>query len=467
MNNNMPVLGFFRERNDTEEFKFKAPFYQQAYHELLEMLEQRGIYVAVLMGQSSYLGQGRFAKHWVQVKRDGQWVFEKRGPITPNIVWVKDQFVADDASQINSAQFRQVCSDKNLSYDLLQQFQPRSLVVNNQAELERAVADLPGKMAVVKTPTGNSGLGVFVGLKQDFNYAEFNKPFPLQVQEFIETEGGIPGIVEGRHDFRVVTMNGEAIVATLRTPPQDGFKSNIGYGGFTRLVDVSEIPADLKELVAQIDAKLATISTERFYSADFGLTSQGWRLFEVNAMPGTLNRERGEPAVYYQQKLVEFLASVTERAMVKAIPSQRVIGRSERIDLIDFNLNNLPAKIDTGAYSSSIDHSQAKLVERDGRQVLEFILLRPERPGYTGELLTTEQFEMTEVKNSNGCETRFVIFADIKVGDFVKKCRLTLANRADLRYPVLIGRRFLREANMLVDVNKGQGLPDDEEERRI
>lgn len=467
MEKRTPILGFFRERNDTEEFKFKAPFYQQAYHELLEMLEQRGIYVAVLMGQSSYLGQGRFAKHWVQVKRDGQWVFEKRGPIAPDIVWVKDQFVADDAWQINSAQFRQVCSDKNLSYDLLQQFQPHSSVVNNQAELERAVADLPGEMAVVKTPTGNSGLGVFVGLKQDFNYTEFNKPFPLQVQEFIETSGGIPGIVEGRHDFRVVTMNGEAIVATLRTPPQDGFKSNIGYGGFTRLVDVSEIPADLKELVAQIDAKLATISTERFYSADFGLTSQGWRLFEVNAMPGTLNRERGEPAVYYQQKLVEFLASVTERAMAKASPSQRVIGRSERIDLVDFNLNNLPAKIDTGAYSSSIDHSQAKLVERDGRQVLEFILLRPERPGYIGELITTEQFEMTEVKNSNGCETRFVIFADIKVGDFVKKCRLTLANRADLRYPVLIGRRFLREANMLVDVNKGQGLPDDEEERRI
>lgn len=467
MDKRTPILGFFRERNDTEEFKFKAPFYQQAYHELLEMLEQRGVYVAILMGQSSYLGQGRFAKHWAQVKLDGQWVFEKRGPITPDIVWVKDQFVADDALQINSAQFRQVCSDKNLSYDLLQQFQPRSLVVNNQAELERAVADLPGEMAVVKTPTGNSGLGVFVGLKQDFNYTEFNKPFPLQVQEFIETSGGIPGIVEGRHDFRVVTMNGEAIVATLRTPPQDGFKSNIGYGGFTRLVDVSEIPADLKELVAQIDAKLATISAERFYSADFGLTSQGWRLFEVNAMPGTLNRERGEPAVYYQQKLVEFLASVTERAMAKASPSQRVIGRSERIDLVDFNLNNLPAKIDTGAYSSSIDHSQAKLVERDGRQVLEFILLRPERPGYIGELITTEQFEMTEVKNSNGCETRFVIFADIKVGDFVKKCRLTLANRADLRYPVLIGRRFLREANMLVDVNKGQGLPDDEEERRI
>ena len=39
MDKRTPILGFFRERNDTEEFKFKAPFYQQAYHELLEMLE--------------------------------------------------------------------------------------------------------------------------------------------------------------------------------------------------------------------------------------------------------------------------------------------------------------------------------------------------------------------------------------------------------------------------------------------
>lgn len=467
MTKRTPILGFFREKNDTEEFKFKAPFYKQAYHELLEMLEQRGVYVAILMGQSSYLGQGRFTKHWVQVKRDGRWVFEKRGPIRPDITWVKDQLVAADALQINSANFRQICSDKNLSYDLLSQFQSRSLVVHNQTELEQAITDLPGEMAVVKTPTGNSGLGVFVGLKQDFNYADFNKPFPLQVQEFIETKGGIPGLVKGRHDFRVVIMNGEAIIATLRTPPQDGFKSNIGYGGFTRLVDVSEIPAELKTLVSQIDAQLATISAERFYSADFGLTDQGWRLFEVNAMPGTINRERGEPAVYYQQKMVEFLASVAERAMEQVSTPQRVIGRSERIKLLDFKLKDLPAKIDTGAYSSSIDHSEAKLVERDGRQMLEFVLLRPGRPGYTGEVITIEQFETTEVKNSNGSETRFVIFADIEVGGFVKKCRLTLANRAHLRYPVLIGRRFLREANVLVDVNQGQGLPDDEEERNL
>lgn len=466
MTKRTPILGFFREKNDTEEFKFKAPFYQQAYHELLEMLEQRGIYVAVLMGQSSYLGQGKFTKHWVQVKRDGRWQFEKRGAITPDIIWVKDQLVADDAPQLNSAQFRQICSDKQLSYQLLQEFQPSSVLVETVAELERAVADLPGEMAVVKALTGNSGLGVFVGPKSDFNYQEFNKPFPLQVQEYIETSGGIPGIVNGRHDFRVVSMNGEPIIATLRTPPEGGFKSNIGYGGMTKLLAVDEIPAELKQLVAAVDAKLATIGTERYYSADFGLTAQGWRLFEVNAMPGTINRERGEPAVYYQQKLVDFLAGVAERA-IQTSTKPVVIGRAERITIVNFNLHDLPAKIDTGAYSSSIDHSQAQLVERDGQQVLEFVLMRPGRDGYTGQVLTTTEFETTEVKNSNGTETRFVIFTDIAINGFVKKCRLTLANRSHLRYPVLIGRRFLRETGALVDVNQGKGLPDDEEERNL
>ncbi len=468
MNKNMPVLGFFREKNDTEEFKFKAPFYQQAYHELLALLEQRGIYVAILMGQGSYLGAGKFAKHWAQVERDGQFVFEKRGEITPDVVWVKDQFLADDALQLNSPRFREVCSDKNLSYELLAEFQPKSFLVKNLDELNQAIEGLPGEIAVVKTLTGNSGLGVFVGKKTEFNYDDFARDFPLQVQEYIETGVGIAGIVDGRHDFRVVVMNGEPAIATLRTPPADGYKSNIGYGGATRLLEVAQIPADLRQLVAQIDQKLATISQDRFYSADFGMTENGWRLFEVNAMPGTINRDRGEPALAYQQKLADFLAAVTLRAKASAdTDTPRVIGRAERVELLDYGLCNLPAKIDTGAYSSSIDHSSAELLNEDGVQKLQFVLLRPGRTGYTGEKITTEEFEITEVKNSNGSEKRFVIFGQIKIKGFVKKCRLTLADRGHLRYPLLIGRRFLREAKVLVDVNQGQGLPDDEEERNL
>ncbi|MDO4870638.1 MAG: RimK/LysX family protein [Candidatus Saccharibacteria bacterium] len=466
MNDNMPVLGFFREKNDTEEFKFKSPSYQQAYQELIELLNECGIYVAILMGQNSYVGHGKFSKHWVQVKRDGQYVFEKRGEIKPDIVWVKDLFLADDVLQLNSPAFRDIAADKHKTYELLSEFQPKSSVVYDYEQLTQAISETSGEMIVIKTLTGNSGLGVFVGRKTDFDYNQFAKEFPLQVQEYIETNIGIDGIVDDRHDFRVVIINGQPIIATLRTPPEGGLKSNIGYGGMTRLLDVEQIPFDLKQIVAKIDQKLTAISQDRFYSADFGMTANGWRLFEINSMPGTINRDRGDPAIKYQQRLVEFLADLTRRSMMDTIKPQ-IIGRAERVDLIDYNLQNLPAKIDTGAYSSSIDHSLAEVIEEDGQQKLQFILLRPGRVGYTGQKNITDNFEVTEVKNSNGSEKRYVIFSRIKINGFVKKCRLTLADRGQLRYPVLIGRRFLREANVLVDVNKGQGLPDDEEERKI
>lgn len=145
----------------------------------------------------------------------------------------------------------------------------------------------------------------------------------------------------------------------------------------------------------------------------------------------------------------------------------KVIGRSERVDIPSLGLAQVPAKIDTGAYSSSIDCSSVNLTEQDGRSVLEYVVLRPGREGYTGQAVATEDFEMTEVKNSNGVERRYVVFLDLGLEGQTHRCRITLANRSQLRYPVLIGRKFLRETGYLVDVTKGTGLAGDEEERLL
>lgn len=145
----------------------------------------------------------------------------------------------------------------------------------------------------------------------------------------------------------------------------------------------------------------------------------------------------------------------------------RILGRAERIDLPAFAMVNMPAKVDTGAYSSSIDCQAARVVKQGDQEVLEFVLLSPGREGYTDKKLHTTDFTQTEVTNSNGQERRFVIFTDMIVRGERTRCRFTLANRSKLRYPVLIGRRFIREANYLVDVAQGQGLPQDEEERDL
>ena len=145
----------------------------------------------------------------------------------------------------------------------------------------------------------------------------------------------------------------------------------------------------------------------------------------------------------------------------------KVLGRAERVSLPEFGLVNLPAKVDTGAYSSSIDCEKVELLQQGSEQTLSFVLLRPGRDGYTGQAVTTKDFDVTEVTNANGVQKRFVIFADMIINEETVKCRFTLTDRSKLRYPVLIGRRFIREAAYVVDVTVGEGLPDDEEERGL
>lgn len=304
-----PIVGIFRERRDIDQFIFKAPHYQQAYHEIIDQLNEKGVYVAVLMGQGSYLGHGRFAKHWAQTNRNGVYAFEPRGPITVDMVFEKDLFKGDGRVYVlNPPTLRDLCRDKHASYDLLREFYPKSAMAANHDELSTILATMPGEMVALKTLQGNSGEGVFVGTKNDALRHSLN--YPVQVQEFVETSGGIPDITTKRHDLRVVMVNGAPILCTLRTPPAGGLKSNLGYGGETELIPLDDLPLTLREVCSTIDKRLADLAPHRLYSADFGLTPKGWRLFEINAMPGTVNRARGEPALHYQDQLTDFLKQV-------------------------------------------------------------------------------------------------------------------------------------------------------------
>lgn len=303
---NKPILGIFREHRDIEGFVFKAPHYQQAYHEIIDQLHAKGVYVAILMGQGSYRGSGEFSKHWVQIKKDGQYSYEKRGAIRIDALYDKDHFKTDGhLLMVNNQALHDLCWSKEKTYEVLGDFHPKTIEVKNVAELKDALGKMPGDKVALKELTGSSGKGVFVGQKTEATTTGLQ--FPLLVQEFIETSAGVPGITNKRHDVRVVLANGELIAATLRTPPEGGLKSNIGYGGENRLLNVTDLPAELLAICKKIDKRLQPYGIFRLYSVDFGLTPNGWRMFEANSTPGALNQGRGQPAMLYQEKLTNFL----------------------------------------------------------------------------------------------------------------------------------------------------------------
>ncbi|MEN7547322.1 RimK/LysX family protein [Rapidithrix thailandica] len=130
----------------------------------------------------------------------------------------------------------------------------------------------------------------------------------------------------------------------------------------------------------------------------------------------------------------------------------KIIGRKDRIDLPEFNLNNLDAKIDTGAYGCAIHCHHIELVLRDGKEILRFKLLDPSHPEYEGDYYYSHSFGIKKVKNTSGVsEERFTIKTQMIVFGKSYRTVFSLADRENMKYPVLIGRKFLTK-KFLVDV---------------
>ncbi len=127
----------------------------------------------------------------------------------------------------------------------------------------------------------------------------------------------------------------------------------------------------------------------------------------------------------------------------------KFIGRSEKADFPAFELKNLNVKIDSGAYTSAIHCCRIDWVRED---VLEVIFLDEEDPKYTGKVYQFNEFIKKQVRSSNGiAEERFIVWTKIKLGENLYDINLSLTFRGDMRFPVLIGRRFLARHHFVVN----------------
>ena len=129
-----------------------------------------------------------------------------------------------------------------------------------------------------------------------------------------------------------------------------------------------------------------------------------------------------------------------------------VIGRRDRIDLPGLGFRNLKAKVDTGAFGSALHCSQIQVAKRNGKMQLSFVLLDPEHPLYKDEVHWAEDFREKKVKNSSGTiEHRYIITTPVVIFGKRITTDFSLTDRSDMKYPVLLGRKFLRK-RFVVDV---------------
>jgi len=128
----------------------------------------------------------------------------------------------------------------------------------------------------------------------------------------------------------------------------------------------------------------------------------------------------------------------------------RILGRYDRVDLPKLSLYNIHAKVDTGAYNCSLHCKEAKVVNGQ----LEFTLLDEEHAEYTGSKFVFKKFKQKQIRNSFGeSELRYVIKTQIKIFERLIRAEFSLSNRGNLKFPVLLGRKILRD-RFLIDVTK-------------
>ena len=128
--------------------------------------------------------------------------------------------------------------------------------------------------------------------------------------------------------------------------------------------------------------------------------------------------------------------------MARMAKYQVIIGRAEEIDIVGVALG-VPAKIDTGAYRSSIHATSAKVVTVDGVKTLRYCILGHKNAVIKRDLETTE-FSEVGVTSSNGqSEVRYEIKLRIKLANKVFKTSFSLSERSNTLYPILVGRTAL------------------------
>lgn len=120
-----------------------------------------------------------------------------------------------------------------------------------------------------------------------------------------------------------------------------------------------------------------------------------------------------------------------------------VVGWRELVHLPELGLTGIPAKIDTGARTSSLHATVLQEFRRDGENFVRFAVDFPQQK--VRQICEAVHVDIRGITSSNGeTQERYVIKTPMRLGDTEFRAEISLANRSDMRFPMLIGRSSLR-----------------------
>ena len=124
---------------------------------------------------------------------------------------------------------------------------------------------------------------------------------------------------------------------------------------------------------------------------------------------------------------------------------KQIIGWREWIGLPGLGIERIKAKIDTGARTAALHAWHIKRFTRDGEPWVRFEVHPVQRNNRTRATCEARLAGVKAVRNSGGdLETRFVIVTEVTLGIQTWPIEVTLTNRDEMGFRILLGRASVR-----------------------
>jgi len=135
--------------------------------------------------------------------------------------------------------------------------------------------------------------------------------------------------------------------------------------------------------------------------------------------------------------------------------TKKIIGWKEWFNLDCIALPAIKGKIDTGAKTSALHAFNIETFYIEDVEYVRFDIHPLQKNKRFVRSCISRVIDRRMVSDSSGKkEKRIVIKSDLKIGDSKIRIELTLTNRDNMSFRMLLGREAIKQAKMIVDISK-------------